>query len=45
MQEKKSPIGICISQNPFAYENGVLFVPFYQIDQIPALVKQYTQAD
>ncbi len=39
MKEKKSPLGIRISQSPLAYENKILSVPFYMIDQIPRLVR------
>ncbi len=39
MQEKKSPLGIRISEQPLGYRNQILSVPFYMIDQIPRLVK------
>lgn len=41
MHEKKAPIGICISQKPLSFENGILFIPFYKIEEIPILVKKY----
>lgn len=41
MEEKKSPIGICISERPLSFERGVLFVPFYQIEEIPILIKKH----
>jgi predicted AAA+ superfamily ATPase len=42
MEEKKSPLGIRVSQHPLSYEAQVLSVPFYMIDQIPRLVKELT---
>ena len=41
MQEKKSRLGIRISQKPLSYTNGVLSVPFYLISQIPRLAKEF----
>ncbi len=41
MHEKKSPLGVCISQNPFSFENRILFIPFYQIKDLPSLIKKY----
>lgn len=40
MKEKNSPLGIRISQNPLSFEDQILSVPFYMIDQIPRLVKE-----
>jgi hypothetical protein len=40
MEEKKSPLGICLSPNPLSYENKILHVPFYRIADIPSLVKE-----
>jgi hypothetical protein len=40
MEEKKSPLDIRISGSPLSYENQILSVPFYMIDQIPRLVKE-----
>ncbi len=37
MQEKKSPLGIRISQKPLSFDGNVLSVPLYMIDQIPRL--------
>ena len=39
MSEKKSPLGIRISEQPLGYKNQVLSIPFYMIKQIPRLVK------
>lgn len=39
MDEKKTPIGIHISQNPLSLENGILSVPFYLINKLARLVK------
>lgn len=39
MKEKKSPLGIRISQQPLSYKDNILSVPFYMIEQIPRLVK------
>jgi len=38
MKEKKSKVGIRISQRPLSYRDGVLSVPFYMIEQIPRLI-------
>lgn len=39
MNEKKSPLGIRISQKSLSYEDKILSVPFYMIEAIPRLVK------
>jgi len=39
MQEKKSPLGIRVSQRPLSYKDGILSVPLYMIGEIPRLVK------
>lgn len=39
LEEKKSKLGIRISQQPFSYENGILSIPLYMIYEIPRLVK------
>lgn len=39
MKEKKSPLGICISEQVLSFSNSILSVPFYMISQIPRLVK------
>jgi hypothetical protein len=39
MKEKKSPLGVRISQHPLALKDNILSIPFYMIDQIPRLVK------
>jgi hypothetical protein len=38
MKEKRSPLGIRISQRPLSYKDGILSVPLYMIEQIPRLV-------
>lgn len=40
MEEKKSLIGVRISQRPLAFEQNILSVPFYMIKQIPRLLSQ-----
>jgi len=39
MQEKKSSLGIRISQHPLFFKDNILSVPFYMIEHIPRLVK------
>lgn len=39
MLEKKSPLGIRISQAPLSLENHILSVPFYMIHEIPRLIE------
>lgn len=39
MKEKKSPLGIRISEYHLEYKNQILSVPFYMIEQIPRLVR------
>jgi len=39
MQEKKSSLGVKISQDVLSFENRVLFVPIYLIGQLPDLVR------
>ena len=38
MEEKKSILGLRISQAPLAFEGNILSVPFYMIREIPRLV-------
>lgn len=38
MQEKKSIVGIRISQQPLSYHQGILSVPLYMIRQIPRFI-------
>ena len=38
MNEKKSPLGIRISQKELSLDQGVLSIPYYMINQIPRLV-------
>ena len=40
MAEKKSPLGICISERPLAFEQSIMYVPFYLICQLPRLLKE-----
>ena len=40
MEEKKSILGIRISQHPLSYKDQILSVPFYMIEQIPRLVRE-----
>lgn len=40
MEEKKSRIGIRISQHPLAFQEGILSVPLYLIGEIPRLVRE-----
>lgn len=42
MEEKKSILGLRISQAPLTLEGNVLSVPFYMIQEIPRLVKMST---
>lgn len=39
MQEKQSPFGLRISQNPLSFENQILSIPLYLINQIPRITK------
>jgi uncharacterized protein len=41
MKEKKSLLGIRISQHPLSFKDNILSVPFYMIEQIPRLVKTW----
>lgn len=40
MEEKKSPLGIHISQNELSLDGKILSVPLYMIDQIPRLIAE-----
>ncbi len=40
MEEKKSPLGVQISQAPLSFAEGVLSVPLYMISDLPRLVKK-----
>ncbi len=40
MVEKKSPLGLRVSQASLALEDGILSVPFYMIQEIPRLVSE-----
>ncbi len=39
MMEKKSSLGVHISQNPVSFENGILSIPFYMIAYLPELAR------
>ena len=39
MKEKKSPIGIKISQHPLEFKNNILSLPFYLISELPNKLK------
>jgi uncharacterized protein len=38
MEEKKTDVGVRISQEPLSFFDGVLSVPLYMIDQLPRLI-------
>lgn len=38
MEEKKSPIGICISEKALSRENDIISIPFYMINQLEKIV-------
>ncbi len=40
MEEKKIPAGVRISELPFSFNQSVLSIPFYLIEQFPRLVKE-----
>jgi hypothetical protein len=40
MSEKKSSIGIRISQHPLSFHDNILSVPFYMIKELPRLVRE-----
>jgi uncharacterized protein len=40
MTEKKSPLGIRISQHPLSFENNILSIPFYLIADLPKLCRE-----
>lgn len=39
MEEKKSPLGLRISQAPLSWSQNVLSLPFYMVGEIPRLVR------
>jgi len=39
MEEKKSPLGVQLSQAPLSFAEGILSVPLYMISDLPRLVK------
>lgn len=41
MQEKKSPLGIQISQNCLSFEKNILSIPFYLISQLPKILERF----
>ncbi len=40
MEEKKSPLGIRISEAPYSFKDQILSIPLYMINQIPRLVRE-----
>lgn len=38
MKEKKSPIGVKISQAPLSFKPPILYLPFYMVEHLPRLV-------
>ncbi len=38
LSEKKSPVGVRISEAPLTIENGILSIPFYMIQELPRLI-------
>ena len=45
MQEKKSPLGVQISQAPLSFNGQILSVPLYMVAEIPRLVREILQND
>lgn len=43
LTERKLPLGIRISEHPLGYEQNVLSVPLYLIEQLPRLIKKTVQ--
>lgn len=41
LTENKIPFGVRISEVPFSFTNQVLNIPFYLIEELPRLVKEY----
>lgn len=41
MEEKKCPVGIRINSEPFNIKDNILSIPFYLINQIPRLLKEF----
>ncbi|NGX42595.1 MAG: hypothetical protein K940chlam7_00875 [Chlamydiae bacterium] len=39
MREKRTRVGVCISQAPLSYKDGVLFLPLYMVSELPRLIK------
>lgn len=39
MQEKNAPLGIKVSQEPLAFDRGILSLPLYLLHELPRLVK------
>ena len=40
MEEKKSTIGVRVSQHMLSYENNILSVPFYLLKELPRLIRE-----
>ncbi len=43
MEEKKSPLGLRISQHALSFEKGILSVPFYLIKAVPRMIHEAQQ--
>jgi hypothetical protein len=41
MEEKKSKIGIRVSQNALSLDNNILSIPFYLLSELPRLVRNH----
>ena len=39
MKEKCSPLGVVISQRPLAFEDNILYLPFYLISELPRILE------
>lgn len=44
MEEKKCRVGVKISEDPPAFQNGILTIPFYLISKLPELVESCKSA-
>ncbi len=41
--EKKSPVGVRISEVPFSLHDDILSIPFYMIEQIPRIIREFVR--
>lgn len=41
LSEKKCPLGVRISETPFSLTQNILSIPFYLIEQLPRLVREF----